>query len=614
MEYVNPKFSDYSRAIIDRYNLKKTSQNEFHGACPRCGEGEDRFWIYPKDNGDLGVQCRKCDDFKGIFKALEDDGVIPKPHSGLPEPIISMSEIAREHTYEDEDGNPVRKAIKYKDGSWKQKSYRDGVWCWGGKDAPNVPYGLKRLLEGNPDEPVFVLEGEKDCERAWNAGLQATTNVSGAGNWKAVLNQYLKGGRIYIFPDNDVAGANHARKVHDCLKQDGIDSSILWEARKSLPPKGDFSDWMDANDNDAVKFLEFCNMVHTEPAPEVELASINWMRVSDLKDRPVKERLWTVDGWIPRGQVTLLYADGGVGKSQIILQLLMNVSLGEPWFGLRTYKGSALYLGAEDDTDELHRRFHDVINARFNCYADFTDVVFSSLAGEDALLASYDPRAKKLSPSKIMTELTASIAQQRPSICVIDTLADVFPADENDRALARQFIGMLRKPAIEHNCAVVVLAHPSLSGISTGRGTSGSTGWNNSVRSRITMERDDQNPDRRTLKLAKSNYSKIGTEISITWENGVFVHDPQSSGLDAKAANSKARRVFLSLLESYSDDGKVVNANGGSTYAPTAFAADENSEGVTKPAFRTAMKSLLAEGVIKSENTKRGTCLVVLKR
>ena len=293
---------------------------------------------------------------------------------------------------------------------------------------------------------------------------------------------------------------------------------------------------------------------------------------------------------------------------------MTSVSLGESWFGRDTSKGSALYLGAEDDTDELHRRFHDVINARFKSYADFPDVIFSSLAGEDALLANYDLRSKKLSPSAVMKELTAAIAKHTPSICVIDTLADVFPADKNDRALARQFIGMLRKPAIEHKCGLVVLAHPSLSGISTGRGTSGSTGWNNSVRSRITMERDENNSDRRILKLAKSNYSKIGTEIVITWANGVFVHDPLSSGLDAQAANSKARRVFLSLLENHNENGMSVNANGGSTYAPKVFAEQPHCEGVTKKAFVIAMKSLFAEKVIRAEKTKRGTHLVLSKR
>jgi len=202
------------------------------------------------------------------------------------------------------------------------------------------------------------------------------------------------------------------------------------------------------------------------------------------------------------------------------------------------------------------------------------------------------------------------MSEYLPVLFVIDTLADVFPADENNRALARQFISMLRKPAIEHKCAVVVLAHPSLTGIASGRGTSGSTGWSNSVRSRINLQRDQHDPDLRVLSLMKSNYGRIGSEINLRWENGVFVHDPNSSALDAQAANSKARRVFLSLLDTHIANGNDVNANGGSTFAPKVFSEHPDAEGVSKNAFKTAMKSLLAEQQIIKEKTARSTRLV----
>ena len=87
----------------------------------------------------------------------------------------------------------------------------------------------------------------------------------------------------------------------------------------------------------------------------------SWKRLSDLANTTAKDREWTVEGWVPRGQVTLLYADGGVGKSQIILQLLTSVAKGESWFGLETSKGTVIYLGAEDDEDELHRRFEQIL-------------------------------------------------------------------------------------------------------------------------------------------------------------------------------------------------------------------------------------------------------------
>ena len=66
----------------------------------------------------------------------------------------------------------------------------------------------------------------------------------------------------------------------------------------------------------------------------------------------------------------------------------------------------------------------------------------------------------------------------------LDTLADVFAGNENARQEARQFIGLLRGLAIEHDLAVVPLAHPSLSGMTSGTGTSGSTALLDSVRAR----------------------------------------------------------------------------------------------------------------------------------
>lgn len=341
-----------------------------------------------------------------------------------------------------------------------------------------------------------------------------------------------------------------------------------------------------------------------------EHENTSWKRLSDLANTTAKEREWTVKGWVPRGQVTLLYADGGVGKSQIILQLLTSVAKGESWFGLETSKGTVMYLGAEDDEDELHRRFEQILFSQFARYEDYINVIYRSLAGQDALLAAIDPMTKQMTPTSLMNEIEVTMSEYRPVLFVIDTLADVFPADENNRALARQFISMLRKPAIENNCAVVVLAHPSLTGMASGRGTSGSTGWSNSVRSRINLKRDEYDPNLRVLSLMKSNYGRIGSEINLRWENGVFVHDPHSSALDAQAANSKARRVFLSLLDTHVANGNDVNANGGSTYAPKVFSEHPDAEGVSKNAFKTAMKSLLAEKQIVKEKTARSTRLV----
>lgn len=69
-----------------------------------------------------------------------------------------------------------------------------------------------------------------------------------------------------------------------------------------------------------------------------------------------------------------------------------------------------------------------------------------SLAGEDALLAVESQVA--LIRSELFNELERRADVEAPALIVVDTLADVYPANENDRAKVRQFIGILRGLAL----------------------------------------------------------------------------------------------------------------------------------------------------------------------
>jgi RecA-family ATPase len=72
---------------------------------------------------------------------------------------------------------------------------------------------------------------------------------------------------------------------------------------------------------------------------------------------PVPPRRWLVRDWVPMGTVTLLSGDGGVGKSLLALQLATATAAGRAWLGRRLDEhGPALFLTAEDDEAELHRR------------------------------------------------------------------------------------------------------------------------------------------------------------------------------------------------------------------------------------------------------------------
>src|SRR6202008_3520491 len=129
-----------------------------------------------------------------------------------------------------------------------------------------------------------------------------------------------------------------------------------------------------------------------------------------------------------------------------------------------------------------------------------------------------------------------------PALVVYDTLADLFAGNENSRPQARQFVQMLRGLALRTRSPALLLSHPSLTGLSSGTGTSGSTAWSNSARSRLYLEyQNEGDPDVRILKTMKSNYARIGAEIRLRWHNGIFVPDALDLTVDTAAAAASAR-------------------------------------------------------------------------
>ncbi|WP_211912597.1 AAA family ATPase [Tardiphaga alba] len=324
---------------------------------------------------------------------------------------------------------------------------------------------------------------------------------------------------------------------------------------------------------------------------------------------PVPTRKWHVRDLIPGDTVTLLYGDGGTGKSLIALQLLASTAIGCAWLGRGVQRGPCLFVTAEDSRDEVHMRLVDVARAYSVPLSAMPDLHIVSLAGEDAIIAAPEGRSSILTPTALFAAIEAHVAAQRPRLVVLDTLADLFGGNEIDRSQARQFIGLLRGLALTYQTAILLLAHPSVSGMAKGTGASGSTGWNNSVRSRLYFDRiraednSEPDPDARVLRSMKSNYGPVGAEIVVHWQRGVFVAERVTAdGLAAaQDARKRADDIFVKLLMLYEAEGRgAVSPNPGSNYAPKLFADHEASQGMKARALKDAMDRLLASRRIET--------------
>jgi RecA-family ATPase len=354
-----------------------------------------------------------------------------------------------------------------------------------------------------------------------------------------------------------------------------------------------------------------------EPLPFIDMSA--W-RIDQAPPRD-----WSVRELIPRRNLFLLSGDGAAGKTLLALQLGIAHALGRDWIGTLPEPGPFLYFGAEDEPNELYCRLADILK---HYHADFPDlqdqVQLLSYAGEDAVLGSVN-RAGIVTPTLLYERLLKAAAEMKPAMICIDTAADTFVGNEIDRSQVRQFIGLLRRLAIQANGHVFLNSHVSLTGISSGSGLSGSTAWHNSVRARgyltsVKTDKDEEpDPTLRRLEFKKNNYGPIARSIDLRWERGVYVPVGGIGSVDKMAKEQTADQLFTALLDRFNGQGRNVSEKAtAKNYAPTVFGkeAEAKKYGLRKADFEAAMRRLFDASQIAVEPYGppcRGTTRLVTK-
>ena len=332
------------------------------------------------------------------------------------------------------------------------------------------------------------------------------------------------------------------------------------------------------------------------------------MDLRSLHGVPVPERRWIVPNWLPVRQVTLLYADGGIGKTLLGLQLMASAALGLPWCGVPVTPCKSVGIFSEDDANELHIRLEAIRDHHNATFPEMADMCPIDATGQDNTLVHFEGSRMILTPR--FHRLREHALDIGARLIPIDTAATTFGGNENDRAQVTAFVGgALTRLAQDTDGAVLLMAHPSLSGISSGDLRSGSTGWNNSCRSRWAMTRplgEDGKPmldsPERVLTRQKANGAATGEVVPLRWENGVFVRPGGLAGAPAGARKDLAEAAFLAALRARTKEGLHASqsAHAASNYAPKVFALMPEGRDFRKQELREAMDNLLMRGRIRT--------------
>jgi putative DNA primase/helicase len=336
--------------------------------------------------------------------------------------------VVARYPYHDENGR-----LLYEIERLEPKNFRarrpdgNGGWIYNLNDTRRVPYHLDELQEA---KVIVKVEGEKDADTGRELDFVATTNPHGAGKWRPEYNEYFRGKRVRIIPDADEPGLKHAQAVASQLL--GIAENVKLVR---LPAGKDLTEWRD-NGGTREKLVQIIKATPLlTPAVVEQWRSSNSSKdgfrltqLGDLLNEPEEKVLWTADGLLPAGGVSLLVAKPKTGKSTLARRCAMDVARGKKFLGRQTVRGKVVYLALEEKRGEVRKHFADL-------GADGNEQIFTHCA---------------TAPQAAVEELRELVERERPALVIIDPILRLARLkDANDYAqvnLAMEpFIAMARE-------------------------------------------------------------------------------------------------------------------------------------------------------------------------
>lgn len=427
--------------------VKKTGPTQYMACCPvksahKHGDRAPSLSVGKGNNGSIVFYCQGGCSQESVLQALGlsmkdlfPDGDRPRfdrRQESRPRPTSreDRGSIAAQYDYTDENGQLLARKTRWEtavDGKRKK------TFTWGhpagqgfrsGRNGMAVPYRLPELVKA---ETVFLCEGEKDVDNLTAQGLAATCSPDGAGTgskWRDTYTPYFVGKTVYILQDNDDVGKKFAQYEAEKLSPVAqevkvLDLTALWP---QLPEHGDISDVMEhlGATQALADLLELADKAPGWEPPPLEKSPF-LSSFHTLSDFTEEEPSWLVEGWIPEGQITLLAADGGTGKTTLWCNLVAALSSGRPCLlDSPDVKREPLKVAFFSTEDSVKKKLKRQLRQAGANEDNILTTDFSS-GGGDAL------RELKLGSDR----LREVIANFRPALCVFDPIQGFLPSRVN---------------------------------------------------------------------------------------------------------------------------------------------------------------------------------------
>jgi 5S rRNA maturation endonuclease (ribonuclease M5) len=372
--------------IAGRFDAARRGR-EWLARCPCHEDSTPSLGITDGRDGNVVVRCRAgCD----TGQVLATVGLTLKDLFATNGSTAHAREIVATYDYRDERRRLLYQVVRFSPKQFRQRRPSGDEWEWSLGDVRRVLYRLPELAAADPEEPVYIVEGEKDVDRLVELGFLATTNAGGAGQWRAEYTAALTDRDIVLLPDNDEPGRKHAEEVARALAPTAVRVRVV--ELPGLPIKGDVSDWLEHHD--AGELRRVVAGQQSTPAP-LQLAQgtangkrIKWRRAPEFVDEILAR---ANEPWVSLslgmgreiarirpGGIVVVMGPSGSGKTSLVAGLM--IAHARHW-------GPAVYLSCELPGDEITARMIGM-----QCDASWEDVLRGRIARSEMERALDLPR------------------------------------------------------------------------------------------------------------------------------------------------------------------------------------------------------------------------------
>ena len=206
---------------------------------------------------------------------------------------------------------------------------------------------------------------------------------------------------------------------------------------------------------------EFAGLVNKDTAEKGQIVPVVQDKGLVIKDwvvrkwdkGPLEPRRFLVSDLIMDGKHQLLVAEGGAGKTFLMLDLALKVATWKPgcnntWLGHKVNSGgSVVYITTEDDQEELRRRLNDIDpEGTRKSDQDKLHIIPLIEAGGSFPLVEKDPRTgSSCSSERWKDALKQMAAIPDLKLFMLDTLNSTLHGEENAAIIINEFVRELTK-------------------------------------------------------------------------------------------------------------------------------------------------------------------------